>query len=153
VIFQDAVQHFGGNPSIDLFTADLMKMISDRGNHPSIVQWDIFNEGDCIRAFLSQVRIPLLAWSHPWTICLDDCTRAQRLCVRTALRQDKDIPKRLVDLVKRADPTRTVDTNSGGPGNSLGLGDVFDIHDYPQPKDPKPSATQVWSSSMHFRKV
>ena len=35
---QDAVQHFGSNPSLELFTDDLAKMIDGRYSHPSIVQ-------------------------------------------------------------------------------------------------------------------
>ena len=34
-----------------------------------------------------------------------------------------------VDLVRRLDPSRLVDVNSGGPANGYGLGDVNDIHD------------------------
>lgn len=51
MIFQDAVQHFGGNPSVELFKQDWKAAIQGRGNHPCIVQWDIFNEGDCFHAF------------------------------------------------------------------------------------------------------
>jgi len=51
MVFQDAVQHFGGNPSQDLFKSDWAAAIHGRGNHPSIVQWEIFNEGDCVRSF------------------------------------------------------------------------------------------------------
>jgi len=51
LVFQDAVQHFGGNPSQDLFKQDWKAAILGRGNHPSIVQWEIFNEGDCVRHF------------------------------------------------------------------------------------------------------
>ena len=47
-------------------------------------------------------------------------------------------------ILKALDPTRLVDFNSGGPGNNLGLGDVFDLHDYPDPPTGKAlaSATQ-----------
>lgn len=112
MIYQDAVQHFGGNPSLELFTDDLEKMIASRYSHPSIVQWDIFNEGDCIRNFMA---------ANPKT------------------------PSNLVDLVRKIDPSRLVDVNSGGPGNGHGWGDVNDIHDYPQPRDPKPTPTQCKS--------
>eukprot|EP01047_Picozoa_sp_COSAG01_P028566 COSAG01_NODE_1924_length_8886_cov_6.780699_4_plen_229_part_00 len=109
MIYQDAPQHFGGNPSLELFTDDLTKMIDGRFSHPSILQWDIFNEGDCIREFMS---------ANPKT------------------------PSNLVDLVRKIDPSRLVDVNSGGPGNGHGWGDVNDIHDYPQPRDPKPTGAQ-----------
>ncbi len=48
----------------------------------------------------------------------------------------------MVDLVRLWDSTRLVDTDSGGPANDLHIGDVNDIHDYPDPKDPLPSDTQ-----------
>ncbi len=48
----------------------------------------------------------------------------------------------VVEWVKAYDPHRLVDTNSGGPANGLGVGDVNDVHDYPWPGDPSPSATQ-----------
>eukprot|EP00041_Stephanoeca_diplocostata_P012112 m.202098 g.202098 ORF g.202098 m.202098 type:complete len:600 (-) comp18815_c0_seq2:222-2021(-) len=51
MVFQDAVQHFGENPSVELFKQDWKAAILGRGNHPCIVQWDIFNEGDCYKAF------------------------------------------------------------------------------------------------------
>ena len=96
MVFQDAVQHFGDRPSLEHFTNDLTRMISERYSHCSIVQWNIFNEGDCVKAFLQ---------SNPQT------------------------PSNLVDLVRRLDPSRLVDVNSGGPANGYGLGDVNDIHD------------------------
>merc|ERR1711937_148169 len=37
------------------------------------------------------------------------------------------------DLVRKLDPSRLVDTNSGGPANGLHVGDVNDIHSYPYP--------------------
>lgn len=60
---------------------------------------------------------------------------------------------KVVEWVSSKDPTRLVDTNSGGPANALKVGDVNDIHDYPWPRDPKPSSSQyamigeVWT---HF---
>jgi hypothetical protein len=55
MVFQDAVQHFGrgpeNSPIVDLFKSDWQAAIEGRGNHPSIVQWEIFNEGDCIGNF------------------------------------------------------------------------------------------------------
>ena len=116
MILQDAVQHFGSHPSLELFTSDLLLMISDRSSHASVVQWSIFNEGDCVKAFMAD---------------------------------DPRTPADLVDLVRRADPSRLVDVNSGGPANGHNLGDVNDVHDYggylgsnPHPRDPKPNATQ-----------
>jgi len=48
----------------------------------------------------------------------------------------------VVDWIKNYDPTRMVDTDSGGPANNLHVGDVNDVHTYPVPGDPKPSKTQ-----------
>ena len=87
---------------------DLKAMIKGRGNHPCIVQWETFNEGDCWNVF-------------------------------------KDAPNDVAGIVKLAqtlDPTRLVDTDSGGGANNMHIGDVNDIHSYPQPGDPKASATQ-----------
>ena len=53
MILQDAVQHFGSHPSLRLFANDLLLMISDRSSHASIVQWNIFNEGDCVKTFMA----------------------------------------------------------------------------------------------------
>jgi hypothetical protein len=52
VVFQDMVQKgwpYNANESTaPLFLADLRAMITGpRSNHPSVVQWDIFNEDDC----------------------------------------------------------------------------------------------------------
>ena len=100
-VFQDAVQKYGHatNKTVPLFVADLRAMINGRGNHPCIVQWTVFNERDCVRAFIEK---------------------------------PNDV-KSMVDLVKELDPTRLVDTNSGGPANGLHVGDVNDIHSYPYP--------------------
>ena len=110
---RDAVQHFGGNPSKDLFKSDHGMMIKGRGNHPSIVQWTIFNEADCIRSFGNDFATEMVNYTR-------------------SLEQ----PSGFVPY------TRLVDTNSGGPANNLHIGDVNDIHSYPYPKDPEPSATQ-----------
>ena len=48
----------------------------------------------------------------------------------------------VVKWTKEYDPTRLVDTNSGGPANNLHVGDVNDIHSYPWPGNPTPSDTQ-----------
>mmetsp|Transcript_86267 Transcript_86267/g.252342 ORF Transcript_86267/g.252342 Transcript_86267/m.252342 type:complete len:642 (+) Transcript_86267:55-1980(+) len=52
-----------------------------------------------------------------------------------------DVPG-ITALAKSLDPTRLVDTDSGGGANNLHIMDVNDIHSYPNPGDPKPSATQ-----------
>lgn len=53
LVMQDAVQKYGGatNATIPLFEKDLVAMIASRGNHPSIVQWETFNEQDCYGVF------------------------------------------------------------------------------------------------------
>eukprot|EP01051_Picozoa_sp_SAG22_P008114 SAG22_NODE_601_length_8666_cov_7.089413_5_plen_669_part_00 len=58
-------------------------------------------------------------------------------------------PAAVVGWARDYDPSRLLDTNSGGPANSLGIGDVNDTHDYPWPLGPAakrpgpvPSATQ-----------
>jgi|EP01047_Picozoa_sp_COSAG01_P006486 hypothetical protein len=47
-IFQDMVQKYGhaNNGTIPYFVEDFKKMVAGRGNHPSIVQFETFNEGD-----------------------------------------------------------------------------------------------------------
>lgn len=110
VVLQDAVQHFeypaqGGAPiNTTLFTSDWARAISGRYSHPSIIQWNIFNEGEYE--------------SEKWNA--------------------SDILR----LTRELDGTRLVDFNSGGPGNKLGIGDVNDVHSYPQPSHPMPSLTQ-----------
>ena len=47
------------------------------------------------------------------------------------------------EWVQAYDPYRLVDTNSGGPGNDLHIANVNDIHSYPWPGNPAPSATQM----------
>lgn len=109
-IFQDMPQKYGGasNGTIPLFVEDMKSMISGRGNHPCIIQWTTFNEGDCVGVFKTP---------------------------------PNDV-KSITDLAKRLDSTRLVDTNSGGPANNLHIADVNDIHSYPSPGDPRPSASQ-----------
>jgi hypothetical protein len=60
----------------------------ERYNHPSIVQWEVFNEGDCVGVF--------------------NATQVTQI---------------VLDL----DPSRLVDTNSGGPANNLYFADVNGI--------------------------
>jgi len=106
VIAQDMVQHYGDGKSVaraHYYWHDLKALVDGRGNHPSIIQWESFNEGDMVKHFNAS---------------------------------------NVVKWLKAYDPTRLVDTNSGGPANNIHVGDVNDVHDYPWPKDPKPSATQ-----------
>ena len=53
LVMQDAVQKYGRatNATIPLFESDLIAMIHARGNHPSIIQFETFNEQDCWRVF------------------------------------------------------------------------------------------------------
>lgn len=114
LVLQDAVQKYGhaSAATIPFFVADLTEMIRGRGNHPSIVQWETFNEGDCWGVF----NAPGAAYSVADVVALARKTDWQR---------------------------RPVDTDSGGGANSPPLGDsgdVNDVHSYPQPSDPKPTA-------------
>ena len=49
VIIQDMIQKYGGatQETIPDFMMEIKAMIDGRGNHPSIVQWTVFNEGSC----------------------------------------------------------------------------------------------------------
>lgn len=65
IVIQDMIQKYGGATSetVDPFMSDLKylhhlkivlkcrKMIEGKYNHPSIVQWTVFNEGDCWGVF------------------------------------------------------------------------------------------------------
>lgn len=59
VILQDMVQHYGdgavrqgGLPAeARYYWSDLKEMIDGIGNHPSIIQWEVFNEGDMVSHF------------------------------------------------------------------------------------------------------
>jgi hypothetical protein len=111
-IYQDAVQKYHGatDATVPYFVHDLSEMIKERGNHPSIIQWETFNEADCWEVF----------------------TKASNYTVED-----------IVALARSLDwQHRLVDTDSGGDANKLAVGDVNDIHDYPYPKDPKPSDTK-----------
>jgi hypothetical protein len=105
VVIQDMVQKYGGATAATVpdFNAEIKAMIDGRGNHPSIVQWTVFNEGDCEAVFN-------ITATTQW--------------------------------VQAYDPHRLVDTNSGGPGNDLHIANVNDIHSYPWPGNPAPSASQ-----------
>ena len=53
VVFQDMVQKYTGASAdtVPLFVQDLIAMIDGRKNHPCIVQFTTFNEGDCVGVF------------------------------------------------------------------------------------------------------
>ena len=106
VVLQDMVQKYGGASAATVapFMQELKDMIDTVYSHPSIFQWTVFNEGDCVRVFNATAAVE-------WTA--------------------------------QYDPSRLVDTNSGGPANNLHIGDVNDVHSYPYPGNPAPSATQV----------
>eukprot|EP01059_Diplonema_ambulator_P017254 TRINITY_DN29236_c0_g1_i1.p1 TRINITY_DN29236_c0_g1~~TRINITY_DN29236_c0_g1_i1.p1 ORF type:complete len:622 (+),score=127.96 TRINITY_DN29236_c0_g1_i1:46-1911(+) len=108
IVFQDAVQKYGsphGNASdYGYYKSDFTAMVNGKKNHPCIVQWTIFNEGDM-----------------------------------------KDIFDKLPEMVEYAsqlDPTRLLDGDSGGPANNEHLGDVNDVHNYPNPKPNPATDTQ-----------
>ena len=75
------------------FEAELLEMIADFGNHPSIIMWVVFNEG----------------WGQHDTA-------------------------RLTALTKELDPTRLASNASGW--TDRGVGDVMDLHHYPEPVMP-----------------
>jgi beta-galactosidase/beta-glucuronidase len=105
IILQDMPQKYGGASAstVQPFKDDMTRMINGKYNHPCIVQWTTFNEGDCYGVF--------------------------------------DVPS-IVSLARSLDPTRPVDTDSGGGANDLHIGDVNDIHTYPWPGYAIPSTTQ-----------
>ena len=107
IILQDAVQKYGhaSNATIAPFMSDLTAMVEGKFNHPSIIQWETFNEGDCYGVFTNKSGVSV-----------------------------EDV----VAYVQQLDSTRLVDTDSGGGANNLHVGDVNDIHDYPNPGDPQP---------------
>ena len=120
IVMQDMVQHFNyhvdasgetNNVPVDTtqFEAEWAAAICGRRNHPSIIQWNIFNEFEYDGGF------------QRWHCNTTSCP--------------------ILEMTRKLDPTRLVDFNSGGPGNSLGIGDVNDIHSYPSPNTQKGSAT------------
>ena len=119
-VLQDAVQKFEreGFPSdaaltVQFFMSDFRKAVEQKGSHPSIVQYALFNEGDCVSDF----DVPSVVAAAE---ALDGLTS----------------PHGAFGM------GRLIDTNSGGPADKLGLGDVHDVHSYPYPAAPVPSATQ-----------
>ena len=130
---QDAVQKFCGEgtpciaaATVPLFMADFERAVEDVGSHPCILMYILFNEGDCVGLFNASETLR-------WAEALDGAASphgAQGM-------------GRLIDL------------NSGGPANDLRLGDAFDVHSYPYPGTPLPSATQMamvgeWSGMGWF---
>merc|ERR1719506_1935939 len=99
------VQKYGhANPTtVPLFIADFKAMVEGRRNHPCIVQFTTFNEGDC------------------WSV----------------FKNKPDDVAGVVALAQKLDPSRLVDTDSGGGANNLHIGAVNDIHSYPFPGDPQ----------------
>ena len=63
---QDAVQKYGGasNATIAYFESDLVAMIRGRGNHPSIIQWETFNEDDCWKVFVTKPHTVFVTKPH-----------------------------------------------------------------------------------------
>jgi len=100
--------------SVPLFLQDAAAAVEGRGNSPAIVQWIVFNEGDCVGSFNAS---EVVAWLEG----LDG--QASPHGERGA--------------------GRLVDTNSGGPANALGVGEFNDVHTYPAPGGPHSSATQA----------
>ena len=108
LVWQDmpsANSYLPGNvtpPPVDKpeYERELKDMVMTHWNSPSIIMWDIFNEGQ------GQFDTP-----------------------------------RLVSLVKKLDPSRLVNQASGG--DHFGVGDILDVHSYPPPNCPAPSATQA----------
>jgi hypothetical protein len=105
IVFQDMVQKYGGasNDTVPLFLEDMKRAILGRKNHPCIVQFTVFNEGDCWNVF--------------------------------------NVSETL-NMARSLAPDHLLDTDSGGKANDLHIGDVNDIHSYPQPGDTQPSKTQ-----------
>eukprot|EP00658_Telonema_sp_P-2_P073210 TRINITY_DN62268_c0_g1_i1.p1 TRINITY_DN62268_c0_g1~~TRINITY_DN62268_c0_g1_i1.p1 ORF type:complete len:198 (-),score=68.65 TRINITY_DN62268_c0_g1_i1:142-735(-) len=64
------------------------------------------------------------------------------MCIRDSFKSKPYDVAGIVELARQLDPTRLVDTDSGGEANNLHIGDVNDIHSYPYPGDPSPSSTQ-----------
>jgi len=53
VLLQDMFQKYGGASAATVppFIVELYRMIDYQYNHPSIIQWEVFNEGDCVGVF------------------------------------------------------------------------------------------------------
>jgi len=101
-VFQDMVQkfHHASKETVPLFVQDLRAMVVGRRNHPCILQWLIFNEGDCFHVFIGEERYDING---------------------------------VYELVQELDPKRVIDVGAGSI-----VGDVLDIHHYPDPGDKRP---------------
>ena len=64
------IQKYGGASAatVEPFLAELKAMIDGRGNHPAIIQWDVFNEGDCVDAFNVSEVITWIKAYDPWRL-------------------------------------------------------------------------------------
>ena len=115
MVMQDAVQKYGQatNATVPLFEADLVAMIRGRGNHPSIVQWETFNEGDCWRVFTAP--------GH-------------------AVGDIVALAKATDDWAAR--PVDTDSGGGANDPLKYPFGDVNDIHDYPNPRLVTPTASK-----------
>jgi hypothetical protein len=106
LVWQDmpSANSYTGNPQpmdTNQFNAELVGMVTNHWNHPAIVMWDIFNEGQ----------------------------------------GQHDTPG-LVSEVQALDPSRLVNQASGGD-NSFDVGDITDVHSYPDPSYPVSSTKAV----------
>jgi hypothetical protein len=115
LVWQDmpTCNSYTGNPSppavnpLD-FISELSALVTNHFNSPSIIMWDVFNEGQGEVGSGDGVGQTNTAY--------------------------------LVQLVQSLDPSRLVNQASGG--NYFGVGNVFDVHSYPDPGAPA-STTQV----------
>ena len=104
MVWQDmpSANSYTGNPQpldVPQFETELVRMVTNHWNHPSIIMWDIFNEA-----------------------------------------QGQHDTAALVAEVDALDPSRLVNQASGG--DYFGVGDVLDVHSYPNPGYPT-SASQA----------
>eukprot|EP01084_Bolivina_argentea_P056726 103765_1 len=115
LIWQDMPQKYGAatDELKPYFLYDLKAMINGRFNHPSIIQWELFNERDCDRIYNESEVI------------------------------------NLVNIIRKMDPTRLIDTDSGGFAANYRLGDVFDLHHYPDIIHPE-SGTKQYAVQGEF---
>ena len=66
------MQHYGDvhrvKPSKELYFNDLQAMFEGLYNHPSIIQWELFNEGDMVRHFDTP---SVIAWAREHAVSLE----------------------------------------------------------------------------------
>jgi hypothetical protein len=122
---------------------DLKAMMDNVWNHPSIVQYEVtsLNENTwsqtwhgCSQLLVDPVGIPVIACHCPHVALLQTFNEGDMWSFF-------DVPS-VVKYTEAYDPSRLVDTDSGGGANNLHIGSVNDIHDYPDPQNPQPSDTQ-----------